>query len=77
MKVICKRNQYPMLRNKTPLTIGKSYDINKREVISSSGVYIRVLCDDGSERKYSDTWFLSKDEMREKIINEILNESSL
>jgi hypothetical protein len=79
MKVICKNNEYGTftIKKKTSLTIGKSYDIIKREVKPSGTVLIRVLCDDGIEREYLDTRFLSKDEVREQVINNILNESNL
>jgi hypothetical protein len=74
MKVICKNDQLGTftIKKKTSLTIGKSYDIIKREVKPSGTVLIRVLCDDGIEREYLDTRFLSKDEVREQVINNIL-----
>jgi hypothetical protein len=59
-------------KKKTSLTIGKSYDIIKREVKPSGTVLIRLLCDDGIEREYLDTRFFSKDEMREQVINKLL-----
>jgi hypothetical protein len=71
MKVICKNNQYGIFT--TSLTIGKSYGIIKRRKVKQSGtVLIRVLCDDGIEREYPVSRFLSKDEVREQVINNIL-----
>jgi hypothetical protein len=58
MKLICKNNEYGtfIIKKKTSLTIGKSYDIIKREV-KPSGTVLRLLCDDGIEREYLDTRF--------------------
>jgi hypothetical protein len=47
-------------KKKTSLTIGKSYDIIKREVKPSGTVLIRLLCDDGIEREYLDKVFFQR-----------------
>jgi hypothetical protein len=58
------------------LTIGKSYDVVESK-LDDPYTYYHVLCDDGVERDLLANKFISLEVHRNKIINEILNESNL
>jgi hypothetical protein len=78
MKVICKDDTYHS-NNKPILIVGKSYDVI-RFVDLQFNTFYSIICEDGVERDIMSTRFLERDwlsENRERIINEILDESNL
>jgi hypothetical protein len=77
MKVICKDDTCHS--NKPILIVGKSYDVISFVDLQFNTFY-SIICEDGVERDIMSNRFLERywlSEHRERIINEILDESNL
>jgi len=73
MKVVCVSNE-PISVFGHSIKVGETYDVIQTKDVNfkdEKHVFLRIICDDGSEREFHERFFITLDEFRLKKLDEL------